>query len=119
MKLSKKSEYGLRALLERLHAGRRTEAGAVIAFGAAWGLLIGAITNLWSWPFFVAGPDISYEDGLGPLETLRRYWNYYIVTSFGWDLLRSVANAVVLAFVGPPLLQALQRFRERFSFELR
>jgi energy-coupling factor transport system substrate-specific component len=84
----------------------------------AWGLLFGAITNLWSWPFFAAGPDISYQAGLGPAETLRRYWNYYLLTSFGWDLLRSVCNAVVLVIVGGPLLRALVRFRQRFSFEL-
>jgi energy-coupling factor transport system substrate-specific component len=90
----------------------------VVAFGIAWGLVFGAITNLWSWPFFAAGPDISYDPGLGPAETLRRYWNYYLLTSFGWDLLRSVCNAVVLVLVGGPLLRALIRFRERFSFEL-
>ena len=113
------SAGALRPLLEGARAGRRTEVAAVVAFGIAWGLLFGAITNLWSWPFFVAGPDISYEAGLGPVETLRRYWNYYILTSFGWDLLRSAANAVLLLFLGGPLLRALLRFRERFSFELR
>jgi energy-coupling factor transport system substrate-specific component len=94
------------------------EIGMVVAFGIAWGLVFGAITNLWSWPFFAAGPDISYDPGLGPGETLRRYWNYYLLTSFGWDLLRSVCNAVVLVLVGGPLLRALIRFRERFSFEI-
>lgn len=96
----------------------RGEIGMVVAFGIAWGLVFGAITNLWSWPFFAAGPDISYDPGLGPGETLRRYWNYYLLTSFGWDLLRSVCNAVVLVLVGGPLLRALIRFRERFSFEI-
>lgn len=109
----------LRILTTEARLGRRTEVAAVVAFGIVWGLLFGAITNLWSWPFFSAGPDISYQAGLGPSETLRRYWNYYFLTSFGWDLLRSVCNAVVLVFVGGPLLRALIRFRERFSFELR
>jgi energy-coupling factor transport system substrate-specific component len=113
------SAGALRLLITQLGAGRRTEVACVVAFGMVWGLLFGAITNLWSWPFFAAGPDISYQPGLGPQETLRRYWNYYILTSFGWDLLRSVANAVVLVAVGGPLLRALLRFRERFDFELR
>lgn len=107
----------LRLYAVRVHAGRRAELLLVVGFGVAWGLLFGAITNLWSWPFFAAGPDISYEAGLGPIETLRRYWNYYILTSFGWDLFRSVANAVLLVFVGGPLLRALVRFRARFTFE--
>ncbi|MCL4243278.1 MAG: hypothetical protein KJ048_18155, partial [Dehalococcoidia bacterium] len=48
----------------------------------------------------------------------RRYWNYYLLTSLGWDLLRSVCNAVVLVMLGGPLLRALLRFRQRFTFEL-
>ncbi len=104
--------------LARANVHGRAEVLAVVILGFAWGLLFGAITNLWSWPFFAAGPDISYEAGLGPVETLRRYWNYYILTSFGWDLLRSVCNAAVLVIVGGPLLRALVRFRQRFTFEL-
>lgn len=109
----------LRGLAVRTALRGRAEVCLVVAFGVAWGLLFGAITNLWSWPFFAAGPDITYEAGLGPAETLRRYWNYYLLTSLGWDLLRSACNAVVLALVAGPLLRALLRFRERFSFELR
>ena len=98
--------------------GRRTEVAAVVAFGIAWGLLFGAITNLWSWPFFAAGPDISYA--LASVRSRRcAYWNYYLLTSFGWDLLRSVCNAIILVLVGGPLLRALVRFRERFSFDIR
>jgi energy-coupling factor transport system substrate-specific component len=108
----------LHSLNQRAGIGGRTEVGVVVAFGFLWGLLFGAITNLWSWPFFAAGPDISYEAGLGPAETLRRYWNYYFLTSFGWDLLRSICNGAVLIIVGGPLLRALVRFRQRFSFEL-
>jgi energy-coupling factor transport system substrate-specific component len=79
-------------------------------------LLFGAITNLWAWPFFVAGPDISYEPGLGLWETVRRYWNYYLLTSFGWDAMRSLANAVLLASLGPALLRGLDRYRDRFTW---
>lgn len=95
----------------------RFELLAVAALGAAWGILYGAIANLWSWPFFVAGPDIGYEPGLGLAETVRRYWNFYLLTSFGWDLMRSITNVVVLLAVGLPLLKALKRFHARFSWE--
>ncbi len=97
--------------------GPRARLLLVIAFGSAWGLLYGAITNLWAWPWVVAGPDISYQAGLGAGETLRRYWNYYLLTSLGWDLLRTICNALVLAAVGGPILRALLRFRARFAFE--
>jgi energy-coupling factor transport system substrate-specific component len=107
----------LRPAAMRLGFGIRGQVALLVLFGIAWGLLYGAITNLWAWPFFVAGPDISYEPGLGPLETLRRYWNFYLLTSFGWDAMRSLANAVLLATLGPALLRALARYRDRFSWQ--
>ncbi|WP_322796667.1 ECF transporter S component, partial [Tepidiforma sp.] len=110
------SAGALGAFARRTGSGPRMQLALVIAFGAAWGLLYGAITNLWAWPWLVAGPDISYDPAAGPLETLRRYWNYYLLTSLGWDLLRTVCNAVVLAAVGGPILRALIRFRDRFTF---
>ena len=107
----------LRPLALALHIRGRGEIAIIIAHGIVWGFLYGAITNLWAWPFLVVGPDISYQPGLGVIETLRRYWNYYLLTSLGWDLLRSVCNAVVVAFLGAPLLRALLRFKERFTWE--
>jgi energy-coupling factor transport system substrate-specific component len=106
----------LRLPVERLRLGWRWQIGLLVLFGIGWGLLFGAITNLWAWPFFVSGPDISYEPGLGLSETLRRYWNYYLLTSFGWDAMRSLANAVLLATLGPALLRALDRYRDRFTW---
>jgi energy-coupling factor transport system substrate-specific component len=106
----------LRPLVTRVHAGRRLEIAALVAFGVAWGILFGAITNLWSWPFWAGGPDVSYRPGLGLAETLRHYWNFYLLTSFGWDLFRSACNALVLATLGAPLLRALLRFHDRFSW---
>lgn len=106
-----------RPAAERLGLGRRGEAVLVVGLGVVWGLLFGAITNLWFWPFWAGGPDISYEPGLGLPETLRRYWNFYLVTSFGWDLLRCVCNGLVLAILGGPLLRAMSRFRDRFQWE--
>jgi energy-coupling factor transport system substrate-specific component len=95
----------------------RGEVTLVVAFGALSGILFGMVTNLWFWPFWVGGPDITYQPGIGALEALRRYWNFYLLTSFGWDLMRSVCNAVVIAILGGPLLRALLRFRDRFSWE--
>lgn len=95
----------------------RGEVALVVAFGAVSGILFGMVTNLWFWPFWVGGPDITYQPGIGAIEALRRYWNFYLLTSFGWDLMRSVCNAVVIAILGGPLLRALLRFRDRFSWE--
>jgi len=108
----------LRPVAVRAGMGTRAEVALLVLFGIGWGLLFGAITNLWSWPFWAGGPDITYEPGLGVQETLRRYWNFYLLTSFGWDLLRCLCNALVIGFLGAPLLRALLRFRARFTFEL-
>lgn len=108
----------LRPLLARAGCRGRHEVAAVVLFGAAWGLFYGAITNLWAWPFWVGGPDVTYQPGIGIAETFRRYWNYYLLTSFGWDLLRSACNALVLAILGGPLLRALLRFQQRFTFDI-
>jgi energy-coupling factor transport system substrate-specific component len=94
----------------------RGEVALVVGFGAVSGLVFGAVTTLWFWPFWVGGPDITYQPGIGVAEAIRRYWNFYLLTSFGWDLMRSLCNAVVLAILGGPLLRALLRFRDRFSW---
>ena len=101
----------------RVHIGGRSEVALVVGYGAVSGLLFGAITNLWFWPFWAAGPDVTYQPGIGLAEALRRYWNFYLLTSFGWDLIRGIANAIVLAILGGPLLRALIRFRDRFSWD--
>ncbi|GBD24670.1 hypothetical protein HRbin29_02352 [bacterium HR29] len=107
-----------RPLVERLGLGMRGHYAALLALGFVWGLLYGAIINLWFWPFFVGGPDISYEPGLGFAETIRRYWNFYLLTSLGWDLFRSFANVAALAAAGWALLPALLRFHARFRWRL-
>lgn len=112
------SAGALRPLAGALHIRGKWEVALLVVLGIVWGFLYGAITNLWSWPFLVVGPDISYQPGLGLGETLRRYWNYYLLTSLGWDLLRGVCNALVIAFLGAPLLRALLRFKDRFTWEV-
>lgn len=94
----------------------RRDAVLIVAGGVFWGFAYGFITNLWFWPFVVSGPDVAYQPGLGVVETVRRYWNFYLFTSLGWDLLRAGANAVVLILLARPLLRAMLRFHDRFSW---
>ncbi|MGI8925562.1 MAG: ECF transporter S component [Tepidiformaceae bacterium] len=106
----------LRLLLDRARAPFRAQVAAVIVLGACWGLLYGAITNLWFWPFWSGGEDITYQPGIGPAEALRRYWNFYLLTSFGWDIASTACNTIVLSILGAPLLRALLRFQQRFTW---
>jgi energy-coupling factor transport system substrate-specific component len=102
----------------RFGVGRRGEVAMVAAIGGLGAVFYGLVINLWSWPFFVGGPDISYESGLGLFEAVRRYLNFYLLTSFGWDLAGSVCNVVALSLAGGPVLRALRRFRQRFTWEV-
>jgi len=86
---------------------------ALVMYGAAWGWLYGALTNLYFWPFTVLAPDLSWVPGLSPLETLRRYGHFYLVTSLAWDTMAAAGNLILLATLSVPLLKALERFQRR------
>lgn len=90
-------------------------------FSAAWGLLFGAILNLWFWPFSApgAGTDASlyWAPGLSAGETLARYVRFYVVTSLVFDLFRAVGGALVVLALGAPVLRLLERYRARFAWQ--
>ncbi len=96
--------------------GPRVEVAVLAAFGALWGLLFGAIMNVWFWPFVVGEAALYWEPGIGLVETLRRYAAFYAVTSLAWDLLHAAGNALLIALLGAAVLRVLERFRRRFDF---
>lgn len=107
----------LRSLNRSLHLiGKPGEIWALAEFGAIWGLLFGAIMNLWTWPFIAGPPDQYWTVGIGLADTLRRYASYYLVTSFVWDMARAVGNFLMIIVFGAPALRALYRFKRRFTF---
>lgn len=89
-------------------------------FGAVWGLLFGAIMNLWFWPLSTPGVEIDaglyWNPDLGFGETLRRYGGFYVTTSLLFDLTRSIANVVLMLVLGAPILRLLDRYQARFSW---
>jgi energy-coupling factor transport system substrate-specific component len=99
----------------RLRPGSWAELGLLAAYGYLWGLLFGALMNLWFWPFSPPG-TLSWSPGMGLAETLRRYGAFYALTSFAWDSLRAIGNAILILALGGPVLKELRRFRARFEF---
>ncbi|HDQ72862.1 MAG TPA: ECF transporter S component [Chloroflexi bacterium] len=97
----------------------RLDVLALCAFGFIWGLLYGAIMNIYFWPFAMGPAEQTWSPGIGLGETLARYGTFYVVTSLAWDLVRSVGNALMILLLGAPVIQALTRFRRRFHFEVR
>ncbi len=94
------------------------EVALLCAYGYLWGLLFGALMNVWFWPFAGDGSAIYWQPGLGLGETLRRYLAFYMLTSFAWDSLRAISNVLLIAALGKPVLKELRRFRDRFQFEI-
>jgi energy-coupling factor transport system substrate-specific component len=102
----------------------RGERWALAAWGALVGLLFGAIMNLWFWPFVTSdtsglAPDQVWTPGAGLTEAASRYALFYVATSLAWDLWRSLGNALLILFLGPPILRLLKRFKRRFFFSYR
>ncbi len=92
--------------------------GLLAGFGFAWGLLYGAILNLYFWPLAVGMGGQGWEAGLGLRETLVRYAAFYVATSLGWDLAGAVGNAALILLLGAPTMRALTRFQRRFHFQM-
>lgn len=88
---------------------------ALAAYGWISGLVYGAITNLWFWPFQVGPSSISWVPGAGAATTAQRYWRFYVLTSLAWDSARAIVNAGLILTLGPTLLRVLVRFRDRLS----
>lgn len=85
--------------------------------GAIWGLLYGAIMNLWYWPFVGAMPGQTWLNNAGLATNLQRYAAYYFTTSFFWDVTRSIGNVLILLTLTKPVLSIFDRFSQRFSFQ--
>lgn len=99
---------------------RRKRVAMIAIFAAIWGLLFGALLNLWFWPFTAAGASgssIAWSPDLGFRETLERYGAFYLSTSLVFDLFRAAGNAVLVLVLGGPILTLLERFRSRFGWE--
>jgi len=90
----------------------------LLPFGFVWGLLYGALLNLYFWPLVDAGTGLSWQAGLGIGDALGRYIAFYVATSLWWDIASAIGNVALLAWLGPPILRALLRFGARFQFEV-
>jgi energy-coupling factor transport system substrate-specific component len=107
--------------LPDLRRHRRAELAMLAAWTAVWGLVFGAIMNLWFWPYIAAVQSIpgqNWEPGLRALQGLKRYGAFYLATSLWWDVWRAAGNAALILFLGPALLKVLRRFERVLGFEI-
>jgi energy-coupling factor transport system substrate-specific component len=96
----------------------KLEIAMLAAYGAVAGMLYGAVTNLWFWPFETSGlsPQISYVPGASWVTEVHHYAAFYVATSVGWDLTRALGNAVLVLVAGRAVLLALRRAARRAAF---
>ena len=99
-------------LTRRLDA--RVEVVALAAYAWVWGFVYGAIMNLWFWPF-ARGGALDWNPSLDFVQTLQRYWRFYVATSLGWDAAAAVTNAVLVLVTGLVLMRSLRRFAHRLD----
>lgn len=99
--------------------GGRMEVAVLAVFGGYWGLLYGAIMNIWFWPFAMGPAQMYWQPGAGFVDTVQRYLVFYAVTSLAWDLARAAGNVLLIIAVGAPVLRVLRRFAQRFAFTYR
>jgi energy-coupling factor transport system substrate-specific component len=74
--------------------------------------------NLWSWPYLAGSSAVGWQPELGTLENVRHYFKFYVATSLGWDIFGAVGNAVLVIFLGRPLLGALDRAARRMRLTI-
>ena len=107
------------ALMPKLWQGKKGEVALLGVWGFVWGLVFGAIMNIWFWPYVFQSSqaDMYYQPGMRLLDTLKHYAVFYGITSFWWDLGRAVGNALLIWLFGVPIIKLLRRFQRRFHFE--
>jgi energy-coupling factor transport system substrate-specific component len=100
--------------------GGRAEKWVLAGWGVVMGLMLGAVLNLWFWPYISQNADLPasqlWQPGAGLVEALQRYGAFYLATSLPFDIWRAAGNALFLLVLGPPVLRLLRRYRQRFFF---
>ncbi len=101
-------------------ASGRVEVLLLAAYGALAGLVYGAVTDLWFWPFSTTGmsAQISYLPGENWLTNLHHFWAFYLTTSLGFDIPRALANAALVLVAGRPVMLALRRAARKAAFDV-
>ncbi len=98
----------------------RVERWLLAGYAALAGFAFGALLNLSFWPFSTSLPTgMSFVPGASAAANLAHYAAFYVATSFGWDLVRAVVNAVLVLVAGRPVLATLRRAARRAAFGAR
>ena len=95
----------------------RAEIGLLAGYAGVAGILYGTLLNLWFWPFGAdTATSFAFVPGAGVLHNLHSFLFFDLTTSLGFDIPRAITNAVLVLFLGRPVLAALRRASRRAAF---
>lgn len=98
----------------------RGERWLLVTYTAFASLAFGALLNLSFWPFTTSlPPTMAYAATASVTTNLSNYAAFYVTTSLGWDCVRAVVNATLVAVAGRAVLTTLRRAARRAAFEAR
>ena len=77
-------------------------------------LLFGLLMDLQLWPW-IASPrsTIAYIPGGDVIENVQRFMVFHLATALAWDIPRAIFNAILILFLGRPILNSLSRAMRR------
>ncbi len=95
----------------------RHELAALAVYGAFAGMAYGLAMNLSFWPFTL-GPStaLSFDVAAAPIDNLRRFFVFSVVTSLGFDVPRAILTATLIVLAGGPILRTFRRAGRRAAF---
>jgi energy-coupling factor transport system substrate-specific component len=110
---------GMAAGIAGLARPRATSGRDVVilaAVGVVCGYVFGALLDVWDWTTFYRGAaTFGFVPGASGVELVRRFTNFYLVTSVVYDSFRAAGNALLVVVLGPPVIAALARLQARFT----
>jgi energy-coupling factor transport system substrate-specific component len=109
---------GMGAGLTPRNTGWPVRLGVLAVYGFVVAFLFGGIMNLWSWPYLAGSSAVGWQPQLGTAENVQHYLKFYVATSLGWDIFGAIGNAVLVVFLGRPLLGALDRAARRMRLHV-
>lgn len=103
-------------LPRRTREPNRAQVWLLAAITLVGGLVYGLVMNMWFWPFATFESSMSFQPDAGLVANLGNYWQFWLVTSLGWDLMRGIVSALLVLAFARPLLRAFARVSRRAAF---
>lgn len=79
--------------------------------------VFGILMDLQFWPYtFGPKTQLSYIPGAAITDNLHRFFIYHLTTSMAWNVPRAIFTALLIAAIGPGVLNALKRSARKANF---